>query len=59
MFIFIYYIAHLFEDSSVGLYRDDGWSVLRDLSRPKSERLRKHFLRYLKTVGLASQVKQI
>ena len=53
MFIFIYYIAHLFEDSSVGLYRDDGWSVLRDLSRPKTERLRKHFVKIFKDYGFS------
>ena len=52
-------LAHLFQDNSVGLYRDDGLGVFRDLSGPETEGLEKILLRSLKTLGLASQVKQI
>ena len=52
-------LAHLFQDNSVGLYRDDGLGVFRDLSGPETEGLEKILLRCLKSLGLASQVKQI
>ena len=35
-------LAHLFQDNSVGLYRDDGLGVLRNLPSPETERLRKN-----------------
>ena len=34
-------LVHLFQDNSVGLYLDDGFGVLRNLSGPETERLRK------------------
>ena len=46
-------LVHLFQDSSVGLYRDDGLGVLRDLSGPETERLRKKFVKIFKNSGLS------
>ena len=52
-------LVHLFQDNSVGLYRGDGLGVLRNFPSPKTERLGKNVVKNLRTVGLASQVKQI
>ena len=41
-------LVHLFQDNSVGLYRDDGLGVLRNLSGPETERLRKIFVKIFK-----------
>ena len=46
-------LVHLFHDNSVGLYRDDGLGVLRDLSGPKTERLRKNVVKIFKDCGLS------
>ena len=45
-------LVHLFHDNSVGLYQDDRLGVLRDLSGPKTERLRKNVVRISKNCGL-------
>ena len=41
-------LVHLFQDNSVGLYRDDGLGVLRDYSGPETERLRKSVVNIFK-----------
>ena len=41
-------LVHLFQDNSVGLYRDDGLGVLRNLSGPETERLKKIFVKIFK-----------
>ena len=46
-------LVHLFEDNSVGLYRDDGLRVLRNLPGPETERLRKNVVRIFKDCGLS------
>ena len=40
-------LVHLFQGNSVGLYRDNGLGVLRDLSVPETERLRKNVVKIL------------
>ena len=45
-------IVHLFQDISVGLYRDAGLGVLRDFSGSKTERLRKNIAKIFKDCGL-------
>ena len=45
-------IVHLFQDISVGLYRDDGLGVLRDFSGSETERLRKNIVKIFKDCGL-------
>ena len=52
-------LAYLFQDNFVGLYRDNGLGVLRNLSGPETERLRKIVVKIFKDCALASQVKQI
>ena len=40
-------LVHLFQDNSVGLYRDDGLRVLRNFPGPETERLRKNiYIKY-------------
>ena len=51
-------LVNLFQNNSVGLYQNAGLVVLRNFSGLQTEILRKMLLRYLKTVRLASQVKQ-
>ena len=46
-------LVHLFHDNYVGLYRDDGLGVLRDLSGPKTERLRKNVVKIFKDCWLS------
>ena len=46
-------LAHLFQDNSVGLYRDDGLGVLRNLPGPETERLRKYVVKIFKDCGLS------
>ena len=46
-------LVHLFQDNSVGLYRDDGLGVLRDLSGTETERLRKNVVQMFKDCGLS------
>ena len=46
-------LVHLFQDNSVGLYRDGGLSVLRNLSGPETERLRKNVVKIFKDCGLS------
>ena len=46
-------VVHLFQDVSVGLYRDDGLGELRDLSEFETERLRKNVIKILKDCGLS------
>ena len=41
-------LVHLFQDNSVGLYRDDGLGVLRNLPGPETERLTKNVVRIFK-----------
>ena len=45
-------LVHLFQDDSVGLYRDDGLGVLRNLLGPETERLRKNVVKIFKDCGL-------
>ena len=35
-----------FYPNNIGLYRDDGLAIFKDNSGPKSDRIRKHLLRY-------------
>ena len=46
-------LVHLSQDNFVGLYRDDGLSVLRDLPGPETERLRKNVVNIFKNCGLS------
>ena len=46
-------LVHLFQDNSVGLYRDDGLGVLRNLPGPETEILRKNVFRIFKDCGLS------
>ena len=46
-------LEHLFQDSSVEIYRDDGLGVLRDLSGPETEWLRKNVVKTFKDCGLS------
>ena len=46
-------LVHLFQDNSVGLYRDDGLGVLRNLPGPETERLTKNVVRIFKDCGLS------
>ena len=45
-------LVHLFQDNSVGLYRDDGLRVLRNFPGPETERLRKN-IKIFKDYGLS------
>ena len=45
-------LVNLFQDNSVGLYRDDGLGVVRELSGPETERLRKNVIKTFKECGL-------
>ena len=45
-------LVHLFQNNSVGLYRDDGLGVVRGFSGPDTERLRKNVVRIFKNCGL-------
>ena len=42
---------------NVGLYRDDGLGVLRNLSDPETERLRKGIIKISKDCGLSIAIK--
>ena len=46
-------LVQLFQDNSVGLYRDDGLGVLRNLPGPETERLRKYVVKIFKDCGLS------
>ena len=46
-------LVDLFQDNSVGLYRDDGLDVLRELVGPETERLRKNVVKIFKNCGLS------
>ena len=46
-------LVDLFQDNSVGLYRDDGLGVLRELVGPETERLRKNVVKIFKNCGLS------
>ena len=46
-------LQHLFNNgSSVGIYRDDGLAVVRNLSGPQQDRLRKNVIQLFKSEGL-------
>ena len=45
-------LVNLFQDNSVGLYRDDGLDIVRGLSGPETERLRKNVIKTFKECGL-------
>ena len=45
-------LVNLFQDNSVGLYRDDGLGVVRGLPGPETERLRKNVIKTFKECGL-------
>ena len=45
-------LVNLFQDNSVGLYRDDELGVVRELSGPETERLRKNVIKTFKECGL-------
>ena len=38
LLVYLSKLVHLFQDSSHGLYQDDGLGVLRDFSGPETER---------------------
>ena len=46
-------LVHLFQDNSVGLYRDDGLGVFRNLPGPETERLRQNVVKIFKDCGLS------
>ena len=46
-------LVHLFQDNSVGLYRDDGLGVFRNLPSPETERLRQNIAKIFKDCGLS------
>ena len=46
-------LVHLFQDNFVGLYRDDGLGVHRNLPGPETERLRKNVVKIFKNCGLS------
>ena len=37
---------------SIGLYRDDGLAIFKNISGPQTERIRKNIIRHLKNHGL-------
>ncbi len=45
-------LAQLFGKGNVGLYRDDGLAVVRNLSGPQTDRLRKRMVQCFKYNGL-------
>ena len=45
-------LSYRFGNSNIGLYRDDGLGVLRNLSGPQTERARKDLIRIFKDHGL-------
>ena len=52
-------LVHLFQDHSFGLYRDDGFGVLRNLPGPETERLRKNAVKIFKDCVLAKRISDL
>ena len=45
------------EQNNVGLYRDDGLGIFRNLSRPGIKRRKKEIIKVIKSFGLSSTVR--
>ena len=45
-------VSNIVDKKSIGLYRDDGLTILQDLSGPQIERKRKDIIKMFKTAGL-------
>ena len=45
------------EQNNVGLYRDDGLGIFRNLSRPSIERRKKEIIKVIKSFRLSSTVR--
>ena len=52
-------LSQLFEHHSVGSYRDDGLAILKSLSGPETERVKKKVIKVFKDCGLKSPLKLI
>ena len=48
----LYLISKSYKKEEVGLYRDDGLAVFKNISGPKAEKIKKHFQRIFKEHGL-------
>ena len=52
-------LKNIFQNNTFGLYRDDGLAVIKGLSGPEIERLKKNVVKTFKDYGLILQLKLI
>ena len=45
-------VTQTYDKSNIGLYRDDGLAVFKNISGPQSEKIKKHFQQIFRENGL-------
>ena len=51
------FLANIIDKNNSGLYRDDGWILLRNVNRQNMNRIRKNVIKVFKEVGFKIEIK--
>ena len=53
----LFLLANIIDKNNSGLYRDDGWILLRNVNRQNMNRIRKNVIKVFKEVGFKIEIK--